>query len=54
MKTESAKGKKSRRSFNIKKKKKKKRKKTEVKKIEIKKTNIVVHVYNRQYYVDEI
>ena len=53
MKTESAKGKKSRRSFNIKKKKKKK-KKTEVKKIEIKKTNIVVHVYNRQYYVDEI
>ena len=52
MKTESAKGKKSRRSFNI--KKKKKRKKTEVKKIEIKKTNIVVHVYNRQYYVDEI
>ena len=53
MKTESAKGKKSRRSFNIK-KKKKKRKKTEVKKIEIKKTNIVVHVYNRQYYVDEI
>ena len=53
MKTESAKGKKSRRSFNIK-KKKKKRKKTEVKKIEIKKTNIVLHVYNRQYYVDEI
>ena len=53
MKTESAKGKKSRRSLNIK-KKKKKRKKTEVKKIEIKKTNIVVHVYNRQYYVDEI
>ena len=52
MKTEIAKGKKSRRSFNI--KKKKKRKKTEVKKIEIKKTNIVVHVYNRQYYVDEI
>ena len=52
MKTESAKGKKSRRSLNI--KKKKKRKKTEVKKIEIKKTNIVVHVYNRQYYVDEI
>ena len=35
-------------------KKKKKKKKTEVKKIEIKKTNIVVHVYNRQYYVDEI
>ena len=35
-------------------KKKKKRKKTEVKKIEIKTTNIVVHVYNRQYYVDEI
>ena len=32
----------------------KKKKKTEVKKIEIKKTNIVVHVYNRQYYVDEI
>ena len=53
MKTESAKGKKSRRSFNIK-KKKKKEKKTELKKIEIKKTNIVVHVYNRQYYVDEI